>query len=100
MPKELKFDDAKIRHDEAPKKIPNSGDIKSFIARIHKVEETMDQGKADLKSLYSDAKDQGIDPKALKVVVRHKKHPTSVEHRQEVNELLEKSGEQKMFAFA
>lgn len=99
MPKELKFDDSRIHDDEAPKKIPNSGDVKGFISRIHKVEETMDQAKADLKSLYSDAKDQGIDPKALKVVVKHKKHPVSVEHRQEVNELLEKVGDQKMFAF-
>lgn len=100
MVKPLNFDDAKIREEEAPKKIPNSGDVKSFIARIHKVEETMDQAKADLKSLYSDAKDQGIDPKALKVVVKHKKHPVSIEHRQEVNELLEKVGDQAMFAFA
>lgn len=101
MSKPLNFDDAKI-HDEKneAKKIHNAGDVKGFIDRIHKVEETMDLAKADLKALYSDAKDQGIDPKALKVVVKHRKHPTSVEHRQEVNELLTKAGDQPMFAFA
>jgi uncharacterized protein (UPF0335 family) len=99
MPKELKFDDAKIHDQDAPKKIPNSGDVKGFITKIHKVMEDMDTAKSDLKQLYSDAKDQGIDPKALKVVVKHKKSPVSVEHRQEVNELLEKTGDQPMFAF-
>lgn len=99
MPKALNFDDAKIPAADEPKKIPNAGDVKSFVNRIHKVEETMDQAKADLKSLYTDAKDQGIDPKALKIVVKHKKKPMSVELRQEVNELMTKVGEQHVFAF-
>jgi uncharacterized protein (UPF0335 family) len=99
MNKPLKFDDAKIHADEAPKKIPNSGDVKGFIDRIHKVMETLDEAKADLKALYSDAKDQGIDTRALKVVVVHKKRPMSTEFKQEVNLLLEKSGQQIMFAF-
>lgn len=98
MNKTLNFDDAKIREEEAPKKIPNSGDVKGFISKIHKVMETMDQAKSDLKQLYSDAKDQGIDPKDLKVVVKHKKTPTSIEHRQGVNELLTKTGDPILYA--
>lgn len=98
MPKELKFDDAKI-HDTAPVKIPNSGDIKKYIERALKLEETLDQTKADLKGLYDDADNEGIDRKALKVVVKHKKKPLSSNNRQEVNMLLEKVGDQPMFAF-
>lgn len=97
MKKELKFGDAEQSCEEA-KKIANAGDVKSFIDRIHKVEETMDMAKADLKALYGDAKDQGIDPKALKVVVKHRKRPVSFEHRQEVNELLDKVGDLPLFA--
>lgn len=99
IPKSLNFDDAKISPEPEAKKIPNSGDVKAFINKIHKVMETMDDAKADLKGLYADAKDQGIGPKDLKVVVKHKKHPTSIEHRQGVKELFEKCGDQPFFAF-
>jgi uncharacterized protein (UPF0335 family) len=99
MTKPLKFDDGKIKTNDAPVKIPNTADVKSLIGRIHKVMESMDESKADLKSLYAEADAGGIDTRAIKVVVKHKKRPTSVEHRQEVNMLLEKTGDAPMFAF-
>lgn len=99
MNKPLKFDDAKIHGDAAPVKIPNSADVKKFVERALKLEEQLDQDKADLKGLYNDAHNQGVDRKALKIVVKHKKKPFSLEVRQEVNELFEKCGDSPMFAF-
>lgn len=99
MPKELKFDDATIPAGEEAKKIPNAGDVTKFIDRAMKLEEQASDIKADQKSLYREAADQGIDTKALKIVVRHKKNPMSVELRQEANEISEKSGGQAIFAF-
>lgn len=100
MPRELKFDDAKIHGETTePKKIPNAGDVKKFIERGLKLEEDKDMAVADIKSMYADAKEQGIDPKALKIVITHKKRPMSTERRQEVNEIMEKSGDQPYFAF-
>jgi uncharacterized protein (UPF0335 family) len=99
MTKALKFDDASVAADEAPRRIPNTAEVKSFIDRITKVMETMDDCKADLKSLYGDAADQGINKKALKIVVQYKKRGISDELKHDVNELLEKSGGQMMFAF-
>lgn len=79
-------------------KIPNSGDVRKFVDRALKLNEQLDQTKADLKGLYDDASDQGIDRKALKVVVNNRKKPLSFEHKQEVNELLTKLGELPLFA--
>lgn len=99
MNKPLKFDDAKIHGDPAPVKIPNSVDVKKFVERALKLEENMDQAKSDLKQLYDDAHNGGVDRKALKIVVKHKKKAFSVELRQEVNELFEKCGDSPMFCF-
>ena len=99
MIKPLKFDDGAVTGDGAPVKIANAGDVKKFIDRALKLEEQLDQDKADLKGLYDDAHEQGIDRKALKIVVKHKKKPVSLELRQEVNDLFEKCGDQPMFAF-
>ncbi len=98
MNKPLKFDDAKI-HEQEPVKIANSGDVKKFVERALRLEDQLDQDKADLKGLYDDAHNAGIDRKALKIVVKHKKKAFSVELRQEVNELFEKCGDSPMFAF-
>ncbi len=99
MVKPLKFDDASVQPEQEARKIPNTQEVKSFIAKIHKKMEDLDDLKSDLKQLYDDAEGQGIDSKALKIVVKHKKKPISVELRQEVNLLCEKCGEQMLFAF-
>lgn len=84
--------------DNEPRKIPNAGDVKNFVNRALKLHEALDQAKADLKGLYDDANDQGIDRKALKTVVANRKKPLSFEHKQEVNELLSKIGDLPLFA--
>lgn len=91
--KALNFDDAKIKPEQEAKKIFNSGDAKAFIERALKLEEQMSQTKADMKGLYDDAHEQGIDRKALKIVVKHKKNPMSQATRAEVNEIMTKVGE-------
>lgn len=92
MPKADQEDDNEAR------KIPNSGDVKKFVDRAIKLNESLDQTKADLKGVYDDASDQGIDRRALKVVVSHRKKPISEEHRQEVNELQKKIGGTPIYA--
>lgn len=99
MIKPLKFDDGKETFSEEAVKIPNSADVKKTIDGIMKLEEEMDNIKADIKSAYDTAHKGGIDRKALKFVVKYKKKKPSQEFRQEVNELLEKCGEQMMFSF-
>ena|ERR1700693_3288216 len=98
--KALQFDDAAVKEENAPRRIPNTVEVKGMIDRIMKVMETMDDAKADLKGLYAEADANGIDKKALKIVVNYKKRGISEETRQNVNELLEKAGEQMLFAFA
>lgn len=99
MIKPLKFDDGKGTFSEEAVKIPNSVDVKKAVDGILKLEEEMDNLKADLKSAYDTAHNGGIDRKALKIVVKHKRKPMSVEMRQDVNELMTKVGEQIVFAF-
>jgi uncharacterized protein (UPF0335 family) len=98
MTKPLKFDASAPAGEEAHK-IANAGDVKKFIERAQSIEQIISDAKEDLGELYKEAEDAGIDKKALKFVVRHKKSPISVEHRQAVNEVMEKAGEQKFFAF-
>jgi len=100
MPKPLKFDDASVQAEDAPRRIPNTAEVKEFLSKIHKKMEEMDDLKSDLKQLYDDAEEQGIDRGALKFVAKLKKKPLSEEKKKMVNELLEKSGEQLLFAFA
>lgn len=91
----VKKDEA--QEDGEARKIPNSGDVKNFINRALKLHEDLDQAKADLKGLYDDASDQGIDRKALKEVIAFRKKPLSLEHRQEVNELQSKVGGEAIY---
>jgi len=98
--KALNFDDASVSEEQVARKIPNTQEVKAFIQKIHKKMEDMDDMKADLKSLYDDAEEQGIDRAALKFVVKFKKKPLSNDKKKAVNELLEKSGEQLLFVFA
>ena len=100
MVKALNFDDSKVQESEEIRKIPNSGDVKKLLGRGLKLEADKDAANADLKGFYADVKEQGIDPKAMKALVKYKKRPISEEFKQEVNELFEKAGEQLLFAFA
>lgn len=101
MSKALNFDKSSELGDESgARRIPNAGEVKGFFDRALAQEKEIDGLKEDLKQIYQDAHDQGIDRKALRFVVKHKKNPISIEHRQEVNETLTKVGEQAMFAFA
>lgn len=99
MIKPLKFDDGKDTFSEEAVKLPNSADVKKTVDGILKLEEELANLKADLKQCYDTAHKGGIDRKALKIVVKHKKKAMSVELRQEINELLTKAGEQIVFAF-
>jgi uncharacterized protein (UPF0335 family) len=95
--KALKFEEREQEVNE-PRKIPNAGAVKEFVNRAMKLEEQLDQAKADLKGLYDDAHDQGFDRKALKIVIKNRKKPMSFELRQEVNELQTKLGDLPLFA--
>lgn len=99
MSKALNFDGKKSEPEAEARKIPNSGDVKKFIASAMDIEEKIDTLKEDLKQVYQDADDQGIPRKELKIVVKHKRKPMPLEARQGVNELFEKAGDQPYFAF-
>lgn len=100
MPRELKFDDAKIQPQEEARKIPNTGYVRKFVERGLALEKQKDELSEDFKEFYQDSDDNGINKKDLKIVVKHRKKPMDVGHRQGVNELLEKLGDLPLFHFA
>lgn len=100
MKRELKFDDAKIPAGEEAKRIPNVGEVKGFIERVQNIEKEMSALSEDRSSVYQEAKDAGIDTKAMKIVVKHRKAPMDTDCRSEVNDMLEKIGDLPLFHFA
>lgn len=97
MPRELKFDDAKIRATEEAKRIPNVGEVKAFIERVQRIEKEMGELSIDRASVYKEAKDAGIDTQAMKIVVKHRKAPMDTDRMDEVNDMLEKIGDLPLF---
>jgi uncharacterized protein (UPF0335 family) len=61
--------------------------LKSFIARIEKLEEDKSAVGEDLKEVYAEAKGVGFDTKIIRQIVRLRK--IEVEQRRETEELLE-----------
>ncbi len=51
-----------------------SGDIlKGFVDRIERLEEEKRNLAEDVRSVYGEAKEKGVDPKALRVVIRRRR---------------------------
>ncbi len=61
--------------------------LKSFIARIEKLEEDKAAVGEDLKEVYAEAKGVGFDTKIIRQIIRIRK--VEVEKRRETEELLE-----------
>lgn len=48
-------------------------DLRTYIERIEKVEEKLDECKTDIKEIYNELKGDGFDAKAVRQVVRLRK---------------------------
>lgn len=56
-----------------PKTIPDAGKLQSFIDRIERLEEEKKELGRDINEIYSEAKGQGFDTKAIKHVIKLRK---------------------------
>ena len=52
-------------------------ELREFVERIEKIEEKLDENKADRKAIYTELKDQGFDSKAVRQIVRLRKQDKS-----------------------
>jgi uncharacterized protein (UPF0335 family) len=50
-----------------------AGHLRSFINRIEQFEEDKVATAADIRDVYAEAKDNGFDPKIMRIVVRRRK---------------------------
>ena len=48
-------------------------DLREYVERIEKVEERIDEGKADRKAIYAELKDDGFDTKGVRQIIRLRK---------------------------
>jgi uncharacterized protein (UPF0335 family) len=63
------------------------GQLKSYVQRIERLEEERKALGDDIREVYAEAKANGFDVKAMRVVVRLRKHDT--EERKEHEALVE-----------
>ena len=81
--------------DKAAKKDPvvtgseevNAGHLRAFIERIERLEEEKKALSDDIRDVYAEAKGNGFDVKALRVVVRLRKQ--DINERKEQEAILE-----------
>ena len=60
-----------------------TGQLRSFIEKIERLEEEKSSITADIKEIYSEAKNTGFDIKVIRMVIRLKKMDRSDRHQQE-----------------
>jgi uncharacterized protein (UPF0335 family) len=59
------------------------GKLKSFVERIEKLEEEKNTISGDIREVYAEAKAEGFDVKALRVVIRLYRQDTAERHEHE-----------------
>ena len=64
-----------------------TGQLRSFIEKIERLEEEKSSIAADIKEIYSEAKNTGFDIRVIRMVIRLKQMDRSDRHQQE--EILE-----------
>lgn len=62
---------------------PTAAQLKGFIERIEKIEEDRDACTADRKEVYTEAKDEGYDTKAIRKIVKMRKMDTAKRKEEE-----------------
>lgn len=97
--KALNFDDAKIKAKDEARRIINAPEASELKRRGLKLEEQKDLANSALKEFYAEVKEMGVNPKAMKFIIKNAKTPLSAELREEVNDLSVKSGGQIVFQF-
>ena len=90
---------AKERQKIMTKPAP-SGDnsVKSYIDRAMNIMTEQDTLAEDLKELWAEAKERGVDVKAAKVAIRQLRTPIDPEFKATVNSYLEVAGQFVLFA--
>jgi len=92
---------AKRKEKPAPDevyKIASNVDVKKFTARLLKLSGDMDNLRGDRNCVYDEARNAGVDVKALKETVKHLKKPIATDTRALVNIYLEKNGQLALFS--
>jgi uncharacterized protein (UPF0335 family) len=87
-----------LNEPQSAHKVAGDTDIKKGVERLLKLTEEMDNLKADLKAVYDEYADKGVDRRALKTVVKLKRKDMSEEHKNTVNAYLRALGELPLFA--
>lgn len=63
-----------------------SGDVKSYADRLVRLLEEADTVREDIRELKAEAKDKGIDPKALAIVAKRRSESAEARHKREALE--------------
>ncbi len=53
--------------------IGHNGQLKSITERINRLEDEKKQTADDIRDVYAEAKSNGLDPKALRVIIRRQR---------------------------
>ena len=75
------------KHDDAPAHRFAKDHLKAFVERVERLEEEKKTIADDIRDVYSEAKANGFDTKALRTVVRLRKQ--DVDERKEQEAILE-----------
>lgn len=78
----------------------NNNDVKGYADRIGNIMTEQDTLREDLKEIYLEAKEKGVDVKALRSAIAIKRKEKDQPHRQKVNEYLQTMGEPVQYALA
>lgn len=92
-------DKAKTRKQERlDHEFPENEQLNSLVERICRLEDEKATIGEDIKEVYDEAEGHGYDKKALKQVVKIKRKPIDLGHRQTVNQYLRCLGELPLFS--
>lgn len=84
------------KKEQMPRILSNA-DVKKFSDRIISIENEKDTLLEDLKSIYEEADNVGIDKKALRVAIKISRKENDKSHQKQVNTYLEIMGQLPLF---
>jgi uncharacterized protein (UPF0335 family) len=81
-----------------PATVGDNSAVKSYIDRATNIMTEQETLAEDLKELWQEAKDNGLDTKALKAAVKELRKPIDDDFKQKVNYYIEATGQVRLFA--
>jgi uncharacterized protein (UPF0335 family) len=80
-----------------PRKLFNVAKVSKFANRIIALENEKETIAEDMKAVYEEAAEEGIDKKAMKVALKEKRKQIEKSHKLKVNSYLEALGNPPLF---